>query len=136
VELEKVKDSGPFDHLPSDPMIDHQKAPSGPITTVSFDRLEHNWGKIDAGATYKTTFSFTNTGKEDLLVSDAKASCGCTVPSWSIEPIKSGKSGEITVEFDTKGRSGDQLKTVTVTTNTEPNTTVLTLKSTVLVKVK
>ena len=131
-----VKEVSPFDNLPKDPEKDHQKAPSGPITTISYDKTEYNFGNIDAGRKYTTAFKFKNTGAEDLLISEAIGSCGCTVPSWSQEPIKPGKTGEIKVEFDTKGRYGEQLKTVTVTTNTEPNKNVLTIKSNVKVKVK
>ena len=131
-----VKEVSPFDNLPKDPEKDHQKAPSGPITTISYEKTEYNFGNIDAGRKYTTTFKFTNTGTEDLLISEAIGSCGCTVPSWPEEPIKAGKSGVIKVEFDTKGRYGEQLKTVTVTTNTEPNKNVLTIKSNVKVKVK
>lgn len=131
-------EASPFDKVVANPnpMNDPLRAPSGPVTTISYARTEHDFGRIEAGPTYTTTFKFTNTGKEDLLVSEAIGSCGCTVPSWPKEPVKPGQSAEIKVDFDTKGRYGDQLKTVTVTTNTEPSKNVLTIKSHVTVKLK
>lgn len=122
----------PFDTAPKDPVYETDKPPVGPVTTISFDKIEHDFGKIKAESIYKTVFKFTNTGKEDLLISDAVGSCGCTVPSWSKEPIAAGKSGEISVAFDTHGRQGENLKTVTVTSNTNPSKTVLNIHSLVI----
>ena len=65
--------------------------PAGPITSIEFlagDR--HNFGKIKAGAKARHVFKFKNTGKEPLIIADAKASCGCTTPEWPKEPIKPG----------------------------------------------
>ena len=62
-----------------------------------------------------------------MVLSNVKASCGCTTPSWTKEPVAPGASGEIHVEFDSKGKSGKQTKTVTITANTDPTTTILTI---------
>jgi hypothetical protein len=132
----KQDEPSPFDKLPSDPLHDSQTIHSGAVTTISFERTAHDFGRIESGPKYKTTFKFTNTGAADLLISNAKASCGCTVPSYSTEPIKPGQSGEINVEFDSKGREGQQLKLITVTTNTDPKDNVLTLKSNPYLKTK
>ena len=125
----KEEEPSPFDKLPSDPMHDTQTIHSGPVTKISFERTAHDFGRVESGPTYKTSFKFTNTGNADLIISNAKASCGCTVPSYSDEPIKPGQTGEIKVEFDSKGRVGEQLKLISVTTNTAPNENVLTVKS-------
>lgn len=125
----KNAEPSPFDNIPEDPMKGSPSIVSGPVTTISFERTVHNFGHIPSGPTYKTSFKFTNTGKEDLIVSNAKASCGCTVPTYSAEPIKPGQTGSIDVEFDSKGRAGEQLKEIVVTTNTEPSENVLTIKS-------
>lgn len=101
----------------------------GPITTISTDRKEHNFGNIKTGETYSTSFTITNTGKEDLIISKAEGSCGCTAVEWDKKPIKGGEKTSIKVHFDTQGKLGEQQKTLTITTNTNPNTTVFTIKA-------
>lgn len=126
----KNEEPSPFDNISSDPMkSSNNNIVTGPVTTVSFERTVHDFGRVPSGPAYKTSFKLTNTGKEDLIISNAKASCGCTVPTYSAEPIKPGQTGTIDVEFDSKGRAGEQLKQITVTTNTEPSENVLTVKS-------
>jgi Protein of unknown function (DUF1573) len=104
---------------------------NGKITVLKFDEMSYSWGKIKEGEKMTHNFKFTNTGTNDLIISDARGSCGCTVPEWPKEPIKAGKSGEIKVIFDSKGKVGEQSKTVTVTANTEPTNTVIMIKGTV-----
>ena len=70
-------------------------------------------------------------GHEDLLLVRVSSSCGCTVPSYSTEPIKPGQKGLIEVIFDTRGRKGVQNKTITVITNATPNKTLLKIKANV-----
>ncbi len=103
-------------------------APVGPTTTVKFDENEYDYGTIDQGEKARHTYKFTNTGNEPLIISNAKGSCGCTVPSWPKEPIPPGGTGQIDVEFDSKGKKGKQSKRVTITANTEPAQTFLTIK--------
>lgn len=103
--------------------------PTGPTTTVVFSEMEYNWGKIKEGSVQEHTFTFTNTGTNDFIISNAKGSCGCTVPYYPTEPIPPGGKGEIKVSFDSKGKSGMQQKQVTITANTDPNTTVLNIMS-------
>ena len=106
-------------------------ASTGKTTMIKFEENAHNWGTINEGDKMTHLFKFKNTGSNDLIISDAHGSCGCTVPEWPKEPIKPGKSGEIKVVFDSKGKPGDQQKTVTLTANTEPANTVLTIKGAV-----
>ena len=80
-----------------------------------------------ASSTNRHTFVFTNTGTEPLVISNAKGSCGCTVPKWPQEPIAPGETGEISVEYKPAGQSGVQTKFVTITANTNPATTQLTI---------
>ena len=70
-------------------------------------------------------FTFTNTGNEPMIISNAKGSCGCTVPIWPKEPIAPGATGTINVKFNSKGKKGTQNKTVTLTANTTPPSTKL-----------
>lgn len=103
----------------------------GKTTAVKFDEMSYDWGKIKEGEKMTHVFKFKNTGNNDLIISDARGSCGCTVPEWPKEPIKAGKTGEIKVVFDSEHKSGPQSKTVTITANTEPSNVVLMIKGTV-----
>jgi len=91
-----------------------------PTTTISFDKLEYDFGDMNVGDKGETTFSFTNTGSEPLIISSAKGSCGCTVPEWPKEPIAPGNTGEMLVVFTAKAE-GKQTKTVTIQANIDPN---------------
>ncbi|MCS6928464.1 MAG: DUF1573 domain-containing protein [Saprospiraceae bacterium] len=99
--------------------------PNVPTTTIKYDQTVYDFGVADEGAIVKHVFKFTNTGKEPLIISNARGSCGCTVPIWPKQPIPPGGRGEIVVEFDTKGKPGRQTKHVTVTANTIPAETHL-----------
>lgn len=96
-----------------------------PPTTIKYDNEKFNFGVIDEGEVVKHVFKFKNTGSEPLVISNAKGSCGCTVPTWPKEPIPPGGSGEIAVEFNSKGKPGQQSKRVTVMANTNPSETYL-----------
>ena len=102
--------------------------PTGPTTTVEFEEIEFDFGVVDAGEKVKHVYQFKNTGSEPLIISNAKGSCGCTVPSWPKDPIPPGSTGEIEVQFDSKNKKGKQSKRVTITANTDPAQTFLTIK--------
>jgi hypothetical protein len=110
-------------------------APTGPTTTIEYETMVHDFGEIKEGDMVKYSFKFKNTGSEPLVISDAKGSCGCTVPDWPREPIAPGASAEIKVEFDSKGKGTEdgskQTKRVTVTANTNPAQTYLTISGVV-----
>lgn len=86
---------------------------------IKFDTLRHNFGKFSkADPIVKCTFGFTNTGTAPLIINQAFATCGCTVPTWPNKPIKPGERGEIEVTYNGKGKfPGHFQKTVTVRTN-------------------
>jgi hypothetical protein len=100
-------------------------------TSISFEKMEHDFGTIEQNTTNPYTFTFTNTGTEPLLISDAKGSCGCTVPDYPREPVMPGQQGEIKVVYSPGQQKNMQTKTVTITANTEPATTVLRIKANV-----
>ena len=100
-----------------------------PATTMQFAETEFDFGKIKQGDSPEHIFKFTNTGNEPLIIADAKGSCGCTVPTYPKEPVAPGATGEILVKFNSAGKSNNQQKTVTLTANTNPLTTVLTIKA-------
>ena len=103
---------------------------------IEFDKTELDFGKVTEGEIVKGTFIVSNKGETDLLILDAKASCGCTVPEWPKNPIKPGESAEIKFEFNTKGKIGNQTKTITLQTNTEKISEKLIIKGTVVPMVK
>lgn len=100
-------------------------APTGPATTIEYENNKFDFGTINEGEVVKHIFKFKNTGNEPLLITNAKGSCGCTVPTWPKEPVAPGASAEIKVEFNSKGKPGRQSKKVTVTANTTPTETFL-----------
>lgn len=95
-----------------------------------------DFGTVEEGEKVSHSYTFTNTGEGSLIISNATASCGCTVPDWTREPIPPGATGEITAVFDSKGRVGRQSKTITVHANTEPAVVKLTLTGEVKAKAK
>lgn len=97
-----------------------------------FDKMEHDFGDVDEGNTVNTVFKFTNTGDAPLIISNAAGSCGCTVPEYPRTPIAPGEQGEMKVSFSSANKSGDQNKTVTITANTVPQTTVLKIHANVI----
>lgn len=104
-------------------------------TTMEFKDSVYDFGEGVKGNHVVHTFEFTNTGKNDLVIADAKAGCGCTVPEWPKEPIKPGATGVIKVDYNGSG-SGRVNKTVTVTANTTPPTRVLTITGYIKEEVK
>jgi hypothetical protein len=106
--------------------------PAAALAKISFERDVHDFGKITQGEQVSTSFSFTNTGETDLIISSAKGSCGCTVPEWPKEPIAPGGKGEISVVFNSEGKSGVQHKQVTIVANTQPSTNVVALKGEII----
>lgn len=95
---------------------------------IEFVKLTHDYGNIKQGANGLCTFQFTNTGNEDLIIVEAKKSCGCTVPSWPKEPIPPGGKGVIEVRYDTN-RTGGIAKNVTIISNAiNAQTQVLRIK--------
>ncbi|MEY4521973.1 MAG: hypothetical protein RIT10_1158 [Bacteroidota bacterium] len=83
---------------------------------IDFVKETHDYGTIKYGADGSCTFEFKNVGNAPLIISNAKGSCGCTVPSWPKEPIAPGAKGSIKVQYDTK-RPGPINKSVTITSN-------------------
>ena len=101
-----------------------------PTTSLKFDKLSHDFGKVKEESDNKTVFRVTNTGKFPLIIDAVKASCGCTTPSKPTEPIAPGKSDKIEVVFHPNvGQLNKQSKTVRVTANTEPKETVLKISA-------
>ena len=97
---------------------------------ITFDKDIHDFVTIENGGDGTYEFKFKNTGKEPLIISSAKASCGCTVPTWPKEPILAGKSSTIKVMYDTK-RTGSFTKQITITSNAKTANKIITIKGVV-----
>ena len=98
---------------------------------VQLNKMEHDFGTITEGAVVETEFMVTNLGESDLIISNASASCGCTVPDYPKQPLKPGETAPIKVSFNSAGKSGMQNKTVTLTTNTENGKETFSIKANV-----
>lgn len=104
--------------------------------SISFETTEYNFGTVNEGDIVETTFKLTNSGKTDLVITDAKVTCGCTVPVWPKKPIKPGQTEDIKVKFNTNGKQNRQQKNITLITNTATGREILTLKGMVTPKAK
>lgn len=98
----------------------------------SFDTELHDFGELIDGEKVSYSFKFINSGDQPLIISNAKGSCGCTVPNWPKDPIEPGESGSIDVTFNSSGRTGKQNKAITLTANTNPSRKVINITSEVL----
>lgn len=108
-----------------------EEVPAGPAPKFKFEKEEHNFGTIKEGEVVTHTFKFTNVGEAPLVIQNAQASCGCTVPDWTKEPVPVGGTGEVQVKYDSKNKSGVENKTVNITANTIPEVTKVTIKTVV-----
>lgn len=104
--------------------------------SISFDKSEYDFGTVNEGEIVETVFKVTNDGKSDLVIIDAQVTCGCTVPVWPKEPIRSGETKDIQVRFNTNGKTNRQQKNITLITNTAAGREVLTLKGMVTPKAR
>lgn len=98
------------------------------MPTMDFRDTIHDFGDIREGEVVSHKFSFTNNGKNPLIISNARGSCGCTAPNFPREPIPPGEKGYIEVMFNSAGREGHQEKAVYISSNTAKATHVLHIK--------
>jgi hypothetical protein len=109
------------------------QSPRGPA--IQFDNVVHDFGTLPWSQPRSNAgiceFRFTNTGDEPLIITGVRASCGCTAPRYTADPVLPGESGVITVQYD-NSRQGNFAKTVTVTTNANPQSVTLTIRGNVV----
>lgn len=103
---------------------------------MTFAETKFDFGDITEGDVVNTVFKFKNTGKSPLIITNARASCGCTIPAYPREPIAVGAEAEIKVEFNSRGKHGKQNKRITMTTNTEKGRELLYVLANVAKKEK
>lgn len=100
---------------------------------AKWDKTVSDFGEIELGIPKEAEFKLTNEGKEPLLISTAKAGCGCTNLKYSQEPVLPGKSTIIAATYNAAAM-GAFTKSITVTTNADPNPVMLMIKGTVTAK--
>jgi len=116
--------------LPSD-QADQGKVMQDTVSqsVIAFSKLTHDFGTILEGEKVVCYFDYENTGKTDLMIHSVNATCGCTTPDWSSEPVKTGDRKSLKIIFDATGRSGAQRKVVTVMSNASNEVVKLTIKA-------
>jgi hypothetical protein len=105
-------------------------------TTVQIIDSVYDFGNVAEGEVVEFSYRFKNTGSTPLIVTNASASCGCTVPEKPEAPIKPDETGFIKVKFNSQGRPGTTHKTVNVLSNASPAFPELVLKGEVTPKTK
>jgi hypothetical protein len=103
---------------------------------ITVENKVYDFGTVNEGDIVETVFKVTNSGKTDLVITDAQVTCGCTVPVWPKKPIKPGETEDVHVKFNTNGKGNRQQKNITLITNTETGREILTLKGMVTPKAK
>lgn len=109
------------------------------VTTMSlmaqgkfeFKKTNHDFGTVVEGNVAAHEFEFTNTGNAPIVISNVKASCGCTTPYWTKDPVMPGEKGKIKAAYNSKGRPGAFNKSITITSNASEPTKRLMIKGTV-----
>ncbi len=114
--------------------VSAQKSPKAVMTFKSTTKDFGTFKEEKGSVTH--SFDFTNTGKQPVIIKKVHASCGCTTPSWSRQPIAPGQKGYIKVTYHAKNRPGPFNKSITVTANTVPAVSVLRIKGKVTPRVK
>jgi len=103
------------------------------LPEMTFEEEVFDFGKITQGEKVSHSFTFKNTGKKSLIISNAEGSCGCTIPEWPKQPILPDGTGKINVVFSSEGKSGTMEKTITIVTNCEPATRIIRIKTEIIV---
>jgi len=127
---EKLKTT-PVPTIEETTLIDDTAATPTDVPVMTFTEEVHEFGTIQSGDKVEHVFKFTNTGTAPLVIEGAKSTCGCTVPKFPREAILPGESGEISVVFNSKNKSGRQRKPINVTANTVPKLTTVYIDGTV-----
>lgn len=102
------------------------------VPKFDFEEITFDLGTVQSGESVTHEFKFKNSGDKDLIISQAKGSCGCTQPEYPKDPVAPGDEGVIKVTFNSTGISGQITKNVTLIANTTPNTKVLTITGEVI----
>lgn len=118
IDLNKVDEAGQMKKIASYPILE--------LMETNFD-----FGNIKDGDKVEHIYKFKNVGKSDLLIIDAKPTCGCTVPEFTKTPVKPGETGQIKIVFNSTGKKGKQQKYINLITNTEAGNENFSFEATV-----
>jgi len=102
--------------------------PTGNYPVITFDSTMFDFGNVQEGQKVTHIFKFKNSGTSNLVITDVRASCGCTSPKWPKEIIRPGNENEIEVQFNSEGKKGNFNKGITVYSNSYPNQTTIRIK--------
>ena len=91
------------------------------MPVITFEKEQHDFGRLTQGENVSYSFKFTNTGNADLIINGCSATCGCTVADYPRERIKPGQSDYVKVSFNSTAKHGQQFQEVTVSTNAQPS---------------
>lgn len=125
VEAIQTEDPNAFIRMP---ISANKEVDIDQVAKMEFEETVYDFGTVKKGKKVTHTYEFKNTGKVPLVITDARSTCGCTVPTYPKEPIEPGKGGRIKVVFDTTNYTDRQGKPITITANTYPNKTELMIK--------
>jgi len=106
--------------------------PNPNAAKIDIKEETYSFGEIPEGPQVTHEFKLVNNGKEPLILSNVRASCGCTTPSWPKEPILPGKESAILVTYNTQGRVGAFTKSITITSNSDTPNKVIYIKGDVI----
>lgn len=124
------------EQIPGDVVFIPESAEGDTDTTslpvITFEQVSHDFGRMIQGEIVTYAFKFTNTGGSDLVISNITATCGCTATDYPKEPVEPGESDYVKVTFNSSGKKGFQNKAVTIAANTQPTTTHLYVRATVV----
>lgn len=113
-----------------------QEEASAEGAEITFTESSKNFGDITQGDVVEHIFKYENTGSQPLILSNVLVTCGCTATNWPRDPVAPGKSAEITVRFDSKGKNGAQNKIITVVSNAVNPREKVSIKANVFPKKK
>lgn len=99
---------------------------------IEFQESNHNFGEVVEGDQAVHEFTFTNSGDQPLVISRVSASCGCTTPFWTKEPVMPGKTGVIKASYNSQGRPGNFRKSITIVSNASTPSSVVFIQGNVI----
>ncbi|ARK11929.1 DUF1573 domain-containing protein [Fibrivirga algicola] len=109
--------------------VGEQNAVAGKSAKIEFlEKGVHDFGQITEGDTVEYLYKFVNKGELPLMINNITASCGCTTPDWPRDPVAPGQESAVRVRFNSRGKQGEQRKSVSIYANTEPAMTNVEFK--------
>ncbi|MDB5261822.1 MAG: hypothetical protein JWQ14_1103 [Adhaeribacter sp.] len=106
------------------PAANQKVVTDGPVLT--FAETKFDFGNIQEGEVVKHIYKFRNTGNQPLLISEVRVTCGCTSPEWTKTPVAPGQTGFVTIQFNSTSKPGQNMKVVTVVSNSVTGNTQIT----------